>query len=285
MDITNVCTIDLEEIAKHAGDLPALPNTAVTALELIGEGKASARDLQYVVSKDQALTARILKIVNSAMYCLSREVSTLSHAITILGFETVRSIIMAAAMQQALHGGKDLTSQLLWEHSWAAAGAAKAIAISTGYPSPDEAFTCGLLHDMGKLVLLKNRPERYGDIVSRVYKGAASFHEAELAAFGFSHAHLGALLARRWHFPPQLVDAIHHHHDRKPECGNLRLTAVTALANRMMIALEVGIEKDPSIRHEEEWPARYLGMTQAALKKKLEELRTSISVFTGATRT
>lgn len=263
-----------------------MPTTAIAALQLIGDERSSVRELQYVIAKDQALTARILRIVNSAMYCLRREVATLSHAIAILGLETLRSIIIAASMKQAFHTGggrgNDLTSQLLWEHSWGAAGAAKALAIATGYQNPEEAFTSGLLHDIGKLVLLKNRPERYNTIISEVYAGNTTFHEAERQTFGYSHVQVGALLAEKWHFPPQLVEVILHHHDASPPPEVTQLTALVTLANLMMILLEVGFEKDNTLKLEEKWPAQRLGLSVERLQKMTSEIQTMISVFTGA---
>ena len=117
--------LDLEKIAAQTGDLPALPAVGMSALEMANDPNVSSRDLQFIISKDQALTARILKIVNSAMYCFQREVSILSHAISILGLDTVRSVIVAASVQSAFQiggpAGKDLTTQLFWQHSWGAA--------------------------------------------------------------------------------------------------------------------------------------------------------------------
>src|SRR5512136_2082132 len=129
---TNSIVPDLQAIANRAGDLPAFPATAMAAMQLTEDQDVSTRELQAVIAKDQALTARILKIVNSAMYCFDREVATLSHAISILGLDTVRSIIVAAAVQQVFQKGAvpaaDLTGRLFWEHSFGAAVAAKAIA-------------------------------------------------------------------------------------------------------------------------------------------------------------
>jgi len=271
----NLCAI-----ANQAGDLPALPETAITAMQMMNNPRVNVRELQAVISRDQALTARILKIVNSAMYCFEREVSTLSHAITILGLETVRSILVAAAVQQIFPSGsarsKDLTTQLFWEHSLGAATAAKVIAACTGYPIVEEAFTCGLLHDIGKMALQKNRSMLYREILSEVYRGEATFHDAEQQTFGFTHAHVGALLAQKWHFPQQLVEATLYHHDCLAAPRHRTLAAIAALADASMIFLEVGFRKNKSLQLEEEASARHLKLTASVLQTMIVDVQTKI---------
>lgn len=277
--------VSLQEIAKSAGDLPSIPGPAMEAMQLTQNPDVNVRALQSIIAKDQALTARVLKIVNSAMYNFGREVSTLSHAIAILGLDTVRSIIVAAALQQVFKpgsaAGKDLTSKLFWEHSWGAAVAAKAIAGHIGYPAPEEAFTCGLLHDMGKMVMLQNQSRRYQEILNKVYCGNETFSKAELRVFGFSHAQVGALLALKWRFPPQLVEAIlcHHGFTEAPEFR--RLAAIASLADSLMIALEIGFQKDKSLNPEEEESAKYLKLSGSVLDKLAAEVRAMVPTLTG----
>jgi putative nucleotidyltransferase with HDIG domain len=277
--------VSLQDIAGSCGDLPALPGTAIQAMQLSEDPNVNARSLQGVISRDQALTARILKIVNSAMYCFEREVSTLSHAIAILGLDTVRSVIVAAAVQQTFRAssaaGKDLASKLLWEHSMGAAMAAKAIAGRAGYGVFEEAFTCGLLHDLGKMVLLKNQTPIYTEILNRVYCGESSFSEAEISAFGFSHVHVGALLATRWRFPAQLVEGILYHHDFTAAPAHRRLAAIASMADSFMIHLEIGFRRDPSLNLENEPAASYLNLTPPVLQKIAAELRTMIPRLPG----
>jgi putative nucleotidyltransferase with HDIG domain len=277
--------LNLQDIARNAGDLPALPGTAMDAMKLTQDPDVSARELQAVIAKDQALTARILKIVNSAMYCFEREVSTLSHAIAILGMDVVRSIIVAASVQQVFHssasGGRDLTTKLFWEHSWGTATAAKAIAGRIGYGVAEEAFTCGLLHDMGKMVMMRNQNRIYTEILKKVYCGESSFCQAEVRAFGFSHAHVGALLALKWRFPPQLVEGILYHHDFTAAPEYRQLAAIAALADSMMIFLEVGFQKDKSLKLEDEASAKHLKLTAPLLNKMAAEVQAMIPILPG----
>jgi len=258
-----------------------LPSVAMEALRVIENPEVTARELQYVILKDQALTARILKIVNSAMYYLRNEVSTISHAIAILGLSTVRSIIMAASVQQAfqLKGKRTsgLATQLFWQHSWGAAIASKAIAVCVGYPNPEEASTCGLLHDIGKMAIMSNRPEDYDAIISAVYKGETTFTQAEQETFGFTHADVGALLALKWRFPPQLAEAIRHHHDFAAATEFKQLAAITHLANMMMAFLKIGFASNGSIQIEEDPASQLIKLSPEALQKLTSEVETMIS--------
>jgi HD-like signal output (HDOD) protein len=281
-------TLDLQAIANRAGDLPAFPSTAMAAMQMTEDQDVSTRELQSVIAKDQALTARILKIVNSAMYCFEREVATLSHAISILGLDTVRSIIVAAAVQQIFQKGAgpatDLTGKLFWEHSFGTAVAAKAIAARSNYPVPEEAFSSGLLHDMGKMVMLKNQSQRYQQILNEVYCGEATFLEAELATFGYTHAQLGSLLATKWRFPAQLGESILYHHDFAAAPRHRNLAAITMLADAMMVVLEVGFRRDKSLKLENQPAAKHLNLSAPILQKMTAEVQTMMPVLSGNMR-
>jgi HD-like signal output (HDOD) protein len=253
--------LNLKAISARAGDLPPIPAIAFQALQLTKDPNSSARQLQSVIARDQALAARILRIVNSAMYCLCREVSTISHAVAILGMETLRSVLMAAAVQQLFQGGmgrRDLTSKLLADHSWGAAIAAGIIAKRTGYESCEEAFLCGLMHDIGKLVLKKNFAGQYLNIISDTYRGETTFCDAEMAVFGFTHAHVGALVSEKWNFPPQLSFAIGFHHKPVSAPMHTKLACIVSLSNAAMIRLEVGIQKNRGLELEKEVAAEFL---------------------------
>ena len=280
METGALANMDLKRLAARAGDLPPLPALAVQALQMTKDPKVTARDLQRVITRDQALTARILRTVNSAMYSLRREVSTVSHAVAILGMDAIRSIIMSASVQPVLllgtAKGSDLGSKLLWEHSWGAALASRVLAQRTRYSDLEEAFLAGLMHDIGKPILMKNFPDRYAQVMADVYGGRAGFHAIEIEAFGFSHAHVGALVAERWHFPSQLAEAIGFHHDPLVAAAHPQLSCITNLANSMMIQLEVGFEKKKDLDLAAEPSCGFLQIGPSALQEILAEVRESL---------
>jgi putative nucleotidyltransferase with HDIG domain len=269
--------LNLQLIAAKAGDLPPMPTLAVQALQMTKDPKVSARDLQAVITRDQALTARILRVVNSAMFALRGEVATVSHAVAVLGMDAIRSIIMSASVQQVLQSGgakgHDLGTRLLFDHSWGAASAARVLAESTRYPNAEEAFLCGLMHDIGKPILMRNFAGRYTQVMADVYAGRAGFHTLELQAFGFSHAHVGALVAERWNFPWRYSEAIGFHHDPLSASENLHLACITNLANSIMIQMEIGFEKRKDLDLGVEPAAEFLKLDGPMLDEAIVKLR------------
>jgi len=275
--------IDLDMVAASTRDLPALHAVALKALEMTHDPNISARELQSVIAADASLSARILKIVNSALYGLRSEISTLRHAIAILGLNTTRSVLMAACIEtvfgQAGRRRRDLASRLLAEHSWGAAVACRTIARRVGYPDPEEAFVCGLMHDIGKPVLLDNFPTRYNEIFQSSYRGEERAYLAEFRAFGFTHAHVGALLAKKWNFPAQLAGAIGYHHTPLAAPEHIRLACITSLANSAMIFMEIGVERDNTLELWKDPSAEYLRLGQQALAELLAEVRSGFELF------
>jgi putative nucleotidyltransferase with HDIG domain len=268
--------LNLTALVAKVKDLPPLPHVVMKAMEMTLDPDASVRNLQLLISQDQALSAKILRIVNSAMYSLRREVSTVSHAVAVLGIETVKSVIMAASVERVFQSAKDLGTKLLSDHSWGTALAARAIARRVRYESPEEALVCGLMHDIGKPVLLQNFRSRYGEIISEVYKGNSSFHQMELLAFGFSHAHVGALLARKWNFPPQLGEAVGYHHNPMSAPSYRQLACIVSLANLFMIFMGIGFEKDKTLVLEDQPSAEHLNLSGPILTALESEVRVAM---------
>ena len=273
--------LDPRAVSARTLDLPSIPAVALQALQATKATNASGRQIQAVIARDQALSARILRIVNSAKYGLKGEVATIAHAVAILGMDTLRCILMAAAAQQVLQAGvargQDLTAKLLSDHSWGAAIASRIISRGIRFENHEEAFLCGLMHDMGKLVLQKNFPERYLNIISEAYRGAASFHEAEMQLFGFSHEEVGSLLAQKWNFPPQLCTAIGYHHNPASAPNHQRLASIISLADSAMIRLEVGIRKNRNLELAKEPAADSLKLDKSALDELLLEIQASLT--------
>jgi putative nucleotidyltransferase with HDIG domain len=265
--------LSLSDLVAQVKDLPPMPAVIMKAMEAAQDPDVPIRTLQLLISQDQALSAKILRIVNSAMYALRREVSTVSHAVSVLGINTVRSVIMAASVERVFSTSKDLSAKLMSDHSWGTALAARAIAKRINYENVEEALICGLMHDIGKPVMMQNLKARYTEIVSEVYKGSSNFHQQELLAFGFSHAHAGALLARKWNFPPQLAEAVGYHHNPISAPAHKQLSCIINLGNLIMVSQGIGFEKDKNMVLEKQPSAEFLklnGQALAAISSEVE---------------
>ena len=238
----------IELITSKMGDLPAMPQVAAKAMELIGSPLSTAKDLEEIIAKDQATTAKVLRIANSAYYGVRGEISTLSRAIVILGFNTLRSVVMTG-VSEVLHSGKPscFKDRILWEHSIAAALAARTIATECAYRAPEEAYVGGLLHDIGKVVMDANLASDYEKVVEAVYNEDVSFVDAENDIFGFDHTDVGAVVAERWNLAPPLREAVQFHHQPMGSEIDPTLCAIVSLANSMCVKLGIGPQREPEL--------------------------------------
>jgi HD-like signal output (HDOD) protein len=195
--------------------LPALPEVINKILEEARDPDSSASDLAELIEKDEALAARLLRLVNSPFYGLSRKISTVQTAVALLGFGTVRSLLLSVCVFQSLRWAnprKDLRFLRFWQHALGAATAGRLIAAHLKWKDPDEIFTAGLMHDLGKLLMLRKHAEPFDEACRQARLRNADLVEAEESAFGITHPQLGELVAQKWRFPDRLCAAIRHHH-------------------------------------------------------------------------
>lgn len=213
------------------GQLPSLPRTLLSIQNVASDERASAEDLARVILEDQALTMRVLKIVNSALY-QRREVErvrTVHRAVIVMGFETVRKLALGLSVFDMM--SKLSRSPLLADiarHSLITAGLAQVLAEAAGTVPPEEAFVAGLVHDIGKVVLIECSPQAM-DRVLRDLRDGASLLTAERRHFGITHDRAGRRLAVRWQLPDDLQNLIGDHHDIDPLAPPRRLDPALAV--------------------------------------------------------
>lgn len=232
-----------QELIANLGELPPLPQVAAQVLRVSADPDATAEDLRKVIAMDQALTLQILKISNSAMFGMVREVTTLTQAIMTLGFSTIKSVVIASSAKNLYHrGGVGLQERLIWEHALVSAICSRAFARALRFPRLEEAFIGGLLHDIGKSVLGVKFPDHYATIQRATYNEQGLSLDLELESFGFDHAMVGEALVSRWNLAPSLQAAVRWHHDpgQAPQ-PHRELTALVALANQLALEEKVGI--------------------------------------------
>lgn len=202
---------DWKEIVAWVGDLPPLPQVAAQAIALIEDPDSTAGKLSDLLGKDPALAARVLKIANSAMFSCQREITTISQAIMVIGFKALKGIIVAATLRQ-LNRKFGPVEKMIWENSAATAVICRLLTQKLKKPYVDEAFLLGLLHDLGKLVMMRQIPTEYAKVIEEGKKGVV-YTEGEQKFLGFSHPLIGALVAKKWNFSADTCQVILHHHD------------------------------------------------------------------------
>ena len=238
-----------QELIANLGDLPPLPQVATQVLRLAADPDSTTQELQRVIATDQALSAQILKIANSAMFGMVREVKTLTQAIMTLGFSTIKSIAIASSARNLYNrGGTGLQERLLWEHALITALSARAYARIFRNPRMEEAFLSGLMHDIGKSVMGVKFPERYGALLRSIYNDGADGMETELELFGFDHAMVGEALLHAWNLPRSLGSMVRWHHDPlHAPAEDQALTAFVALGNQLALDRNIGIGRPDSL--------------------------------------
>ncbi|MFN8391067.1 MAG: HDOD domain-containing protein [Bdellovibrionota bacterium] len=265
---------DWKEIVAWVGDLPPLPHVAAQALALIEDPDTTAQKLTELLGGDTALAARVLKIANSAMFSRQREITTINQAIMTIGFKTLKGIIVAATLRQ-LNRKFGKIEQMLWENSTCTAIAARHVTAKLKRPYAEESFLLGLLHDLGKLVLMRQVSKEYEGLVQKTQQGAF-FVDLEQQDFGFAHTLIGALVAKKWNFSLETCQVILHHHDKIKDAPRSDLdekTAIIQCADYIAHALNCGhLEGYPDCRPLAIASAQKLGFAEADAVKLIEEI-------------
>jgi putative nucleotidyltransferase with HDIG domain len=241
--------LSLDDVVSKLQELPSLPAVVMELLTSIDQEDVDISVLAKKVSHDQALTAKTLQLANASVYGLQVKVTTIQQAITFLGFQTTRNIITAAAVTGCFGAGKcaGFNDKAFWRHSIATAACARVLARRMRF-NQDYAFTAGLLHDIGRLVLVSTYPERYAEAIAYRAAHDVDLEEAERAVLGVDHIMAGVALADHWNFSDTMRLAIAHHHSpEQPGAGFL--ATIIHVANAIVHALDVARENDDLVPH------------------------------------
>ncbi len=208
------------------GDITTLPEVTVKVINIVEDPRSTARDLHEVIKTDPALSARLLKVVNSAFYGLPGQVATVDRAIVLLGLSTVKNIAIAASIGRLFTGERisdTFTAKDIWRHSVAVGVLTRQVYrhAFAHQPDADEAFLSGLIHDLGLLVIRQAFPQQLAQIIDRHTKEGGNFCALEEEILGANHQAFGQALATKWKFPMRLRMVLGHHHVLEglaPEC-------------------------------------------------------------------
>lgn len=237
-------TLHDANLAGALRDLPSLPAVVMELLGTIDQEDVDVSVLAKKVSHDQALTAKTLRLANSSLYSLQVKVTTIQQAITYLGFQTTRNLITAVAVTGCFPSGlcPGFDDKAFWRHSIAAAACARVLARRMRF-NQDYAFTAGLLHDIGRLVLVSTQPRRYQQVLALRAERDCELLQAEREVLGVDHVAAGVALAGHWNFSDTMRQAIACHHE--PEApGAGFLATIVHVANAIVHALDLAREKD-----------------------------------------
>ena len=208
---------ELEDLIDTTVSIPTIPTTMLQINKIIASAEGSARECGDVIVRDPAIATKLLRLVNSSFYALKNPVSSVPLACSLVGMKVIKNVVLQATVLDQFGVGttiKGFDTKWLWDHSFKTAIAARMLAQAWPEAGLDkeEAYTCGLIHDVGKMMLLQNVPKRFEEALQVSMKNQIPLAKAEGEVFGFSHAHVAGLLAERWKLAPDLQIAVSYHH-------------------------------------------------------------------------
>ena len=266
-------------------ELPTLPVIVENILSAARDESSSSKDLAHFIDNDQAIANKVLRLANSAYYGLMKKVTSISHAITVIGFNeiiglTIGMSVFSTFHQKDLHGIFDMRD--LWLHSISCALAAKEVAKKIDSRLEEQVFLNGLLHDMGKVILAVYFPKEYRAVLEDAKKSKALLYYKEKEILGIDHATLSGLLMESWHFPDSLILSSRFHHN-SVECPVTyqHYAMIIELADFLCQKAQIGHSGNPAIPKSERISGK-LGISLRDMEMIVSELndqRTKIEEF------
>ena len=235
----------ISDIQQAIESIRPIPQVALKVLRIIQDGTYDIRKVAEEVKRDQVISARTIQLCNSAMFAKRHEVVSLDHALVFLGQELFIKLVISAAVQSYYHqcgNGYSLCKGGLYHHAIGTAMIAEKIVGLTKNIAPAVAYTAGLLHDIGKVVLDQYISAAYPMLYREFQNNTADLIEAETRILGMDHTHVGGLLAEKWSLPAPLVDVIRFHHQPEESRSDRSLTTIVYLADLLMSRFHSGLE-------------------------------------------
>jgi len=230
--------------------LPSLPTVVMELLQTMGDEDVDIDRLARGISNDQALAARTLRVANSPFYGMQGRIDTIAEAITVLGFVNVRSLVTTAGIATAwpASDGACFDPRIFWRHSLGAASCAATLAPQAKL-RPETLFLAGLLHDIGRLVLVVTHPATYAEILHLREQQDLLMLDAERRVLGFDHAQIGSELCRHWRIPDSIADAVERHHRVNPDTPGMPadMADVIHVADAIAHALDLARDADAMV--------------------------------------
>lgn len=235
--------VEARREVKRIKNLPTLPVIVQKIIKMVEDPDTSSSDVAALIAQDQVLSAKVLRMANSAFFGMSRKISSINQAAVILGFDVIKGLVLSTAVSGLIKKSMDG----LWEHSIGCAAASGVIARLLSRNDAEELFVAGLLHDLGKVVMALQLPETVRKTIHAAHVKRTSFYEAEKALLPFNHGDVGLWLAEHWNLPDVLAEPMRFHHQPPKAEKAVVQTAVIHFADIMIRARGFGFGGDPYV--------------------------------------
>jgi len=275
---------DINRIVSHIKDLPTLPRSVLKITALVNNPQASAKDLSGVITDDQVLTARLLRLVNSSFYGFPQRIATVTNAIVLLGFDAIRNLLLTTSIFGVFSKKSDINGKQLeryWDHALGCAVGAKIIGNCIKYDNEEELFVAGLLHDIGKIVEILFIPEEFEKVRQHAETEKTLIHEAEEIILGYNHTDIGELLAQKWNLPEKLSHVIAFHHSPSTSKQFLKETTIIHFADILCRSLDLGFGGDNRIPRLDFEALKKLEIKQKDIRMIMEKMEIEFQTMKG----
>jgi putative nucleotidyltransferase with HDIG domain len=268
-----------EEVLRKIEQLPTLPMVVTRIMQLIENPRTSAAEITKVISLDPALTVKILKLVNSAYYGFPKKITTITHAIMILGFEDVKNIALSVSVFDIFKWDGDeegLDRVGFWQHAIGVGVCTKLLAKRLRYKNVEEAFIAGLLHDVGKIVIDQFFHNELVEIIKLIKEKNCLFINAERELFDMDHTEIGRIIGKKWGLPQQIIDCIAYHHDPVMRTDLDILVSMVHASDIFVRIQKIGSGGDDLVPQLKKEAWEKLKIQPTELKKMYEELHIEV---------
>jgi len=266
---------DYRTLVDNMIELPSPPFIIQRLYAIFSMEEISAYEIAKVVETDQSFTARVLRLVNSPFYGLTRKIAGIEEAVCILGFNAIRQLLLTASLLKAFKmEGQSAKVADFWIHSMGVAIIARRLLMHRDKETQSEAFMGGILHDVGRLVFLKSDPNRFSSLY--IEKEAVTDLKNETESFGINHQQVGGMLAQKWNFPESICDVVGKHHSPLESSKFLMLVSAINIADLLCHALGIGQSGNFYVSEffPEAW--RSLGLSYDDLERRLSGVHAEI---------
>lgn len=267
-------------VIENVDNLPSLPAIVTKLLQVVNSVDSSVDDAAGLIQRDPALTSKMIRLANSAFYGIPRSISSVNSAVVILGFNTIRSLVLSASVMKMFSGGYQLIDkEKFWKHSVVCAMSARAIVryfMNIRMMDPESAFCAGILHDIGKLIFNECINSDYIEVCEYARANSIPLIEAETRVLGINHAQIGKILADKWALPLDLEYSLVYHHEPGAADNIVDLVSTVHLADVIAHQLGAGLWDDEPCVGEWEQTRSVLKIADSDYEKIVNTLSDSL---------
>ncbi|MGL1934733.1 MAG: HDOD domain-containing protein [Fibrobacterales bacterium] len=244
--------VRIESMIGDLDSIPTLSNVVSRINREMQNPRTTADQIGKIISNDQSLTLAIMKLVNSAFYGFSKKINTISHAVAILGFNTIKNLIMTTSLLTSLKSSIQspyFDQNQFWAHSLGVGTFAKVIGNTISFDKREELFLAGVIHDIGKIILISALTHDFEKAIIIAEQKEIMLIEAEEKVFGFNHCDVGFWIAEKWQLPNYLSHVILNHHSPEKSLDFHSISTIIQIADTLTRALDIGSGGDPYLQN------------------------------------